>query len=84
MKWTISKNQRAAILSAGFIVGILLGFLGGVHYTIVTTSAFLNHALEGTNFNVVIDINETAMVDRIHENLGLDGLNMSEFLEDKK
>ncbi len=60
-----------------FGLGMLMGMI--VQQAIFQSTLIkFGQALSGSNFEVNIDFNETRMVDRIHENLGLGSINFSE------
>jgi len=57
------------------IIGVLVGLLGGIPIGMILQQMLLidgaigiGESLEGTTFNVEVDINETQMVDRITKN----------------
>ncbi len=83
MKFKISPFlfiTLVAFFSMGFIMGILVQMM-----IIQSTLIKVAEGLEGTNIEVNVDFNETLIVDRIHENLGLDGLNLTEeYAEERK
>lgn len=62
------KFFRLAIIFA-FALVFLLGMFVGSIMTVSMTGSFLNHALEGTNLNIVVDINETALTDAAYDKI---------------
>jgi diacylglycerol kinase len=61
------------IVLFAFVVGAVAGVVAGISLGIKAGQMILfeglNTALEGSNINFTIDINETAMVDRVTHNL---------------
>ena len=73
---------RQVITYLGFVVaGMLLGML---LQQVITQSTMVKIAegLEGTTFNIEVDINETLMVDKTYEILKSEGFNFTEDVND--
>lgn len=61
-----------AVFCMGFILGMVLQ-----QQAIIKFGYEVARGLEGTTFNINIDLNETLIVDRMYENFGFDELNLT-------
>ncbi len=68
----ITKENKKSKIALLLILGCLIGLLGGIPVGMIMQQMMLTSAaveigesLEGTTFDVSVDINETQMVDRI-------------------
>lgn len=61
-----------AVFCMGFILGMVIQ-----QQAIIKFGYEVARGLEGTTFNINIDLNETLIVDRMYENFGFDELNLT-------
>ncbi len=78
-KFTIHLVIYLGILFMGIVIGMLLQQL-----IIQASLVKVAMGLEGTNIEINVDINETILVDRVYENLGLSELNLTEELVEEQ